>query len=92
MIYKAHVSAQLLFNLFRDLSALSSFFLAAREASTVLQAKASPKLPQLLKLKLLPERYCPVRCWVSWLCVCGQFGCLQVIYCALKCSCFMYGI
>lgn len=32
MIYKEHASAQLLFNLFHDLSTLSSFFLAATES------------------------------------------------------------
>lgn len=46
MIYKEHASAQLLFNLFHDLSTLSSFFFwLQQKARAVLQAKASPKLP-----------------------------------------------
>lgn len=77
MIYKAHASAQLLFNLCFVIclcSAAFFFFLAAIEASTAPEAQASPKLPQLMKLKSLPECYCPVCCWVSRLCICGQFG------------------
>lgn len=56
------------------LSSFFFFFLAATEASTAPEAQASPKLPQLMKLKSLPECYCPVCCWVSRLCICGQFG------------------
>lgn len=83
MIYKAHASAQLLFkSLFRDLSVLSSFFLAATEVSAAPGAKASPKLPQLMKLKLLPEHYCPVCCWVSRPCICGQFGFWSDLLCS----------